>query len=251
MTAHHLVLLHGFTQTGAVWNGIASGLVSRLGHETTITSPDLPGHGVASGDGSSLATTADRLAASVERGIVIGYSMGGRVALHLALAHPDRVDGLVLIGAHPGIENEAERSDRRRDDESLAEEIETIGVEAFLARWLAQPLFAGLSDDRADLPARRANTATGLASSLRSSGVGTQVPLWDRLGAISCPTLVIAGEADTKYTGIARRTADLIAGARVAIIPGAGHAAHLERPEITVAVIADWIAGSRGDDADR
>ena len=241
MTSRHLVLLHGFTQSGAIWAGIADELAARLGPGTTISAPDLPGHGPGADRSMSLPATADHLAATLTPGIVIGYSMGGRIALHLALAHPATVEALVVIGVDPGIESDTARRDRRRADEALADEIERIGVEAFLTRWLAQPLFAGLTVDEADLTARRVNTAAGLAASLRAAGVGTQMPLWDRLGEIRCPTLVIAGEHDAKYSAIAERVAPLIPDAAVAIIAGAGHAAHLERRHDTVTVIAEWI----------
>src|SRR5690606_23536537 len=107
----------------------------------------------------------------------VGYSMGGRLALHLALARPDLVRRLVLIGATGGIDDEDDRAARRAADERLAAHLEQVGVATFVDEWLAQPLFAGLSPTAAARDERLANTAEGLASSLRLAGTGTQEPL--------------------------------------------------------------------------
>jgi 2-succinyl-6-hydroxy-2,4-cyclohexadiene-1-carboxylate synthase len=166
--------------------------------------------------------------------------MGGRVSLHAALRHPGSVHALVLIGATAGIDDEAERSARRRADEQLADRIESTGVEAFIDEWLRAPLFAGLTSETAQRDDRLRNTATGLASSLRATGTGTQAPLWDRLHEITAPVLVLAGEHDTKFRALGERMAGSMPDATFGVIADAGHSVHLEQPEATADAIAEW-----------
>jgi 2-succinyl-6-hydroxy-2,4-cyclohexadiene-1-carboxylate synthase len=228
-----LVLLHGFTQSGASWAPVVDALAGRA---APLVLPDAPGHGGSGHVAADLWATADLLAGLVPRPAYwAGYSMGGRAALHLALAHPERVVGLVLISASAGIEDRAARDARRAADEELARRVEHDGVESFLSYWMAQPLFASLSPERAGRQARMVNTAAGLASSLRLAGQGAQEPLWHRLaelGRREVPVLVLAGEDDARYVDQARRMAAAIGPtATVRLVPRAGHACHLERPE--------------------
>lgn len=230
-----VVLLHGFTQTGVSWRPV----VELLGSDVDVVTPDLPGHGTAGDVRLDLAGTAAHVADLGGRATYVGYSMGGRVALRLALDRPDLVAGLVLVGATAGIDEPAERAARREADEALARRIEAEGVDAFLADWLAQPLFAGLTPAPEDRAARRANTAAGLAASLRLSGTGTMdPPWWDELGRIDVPTTVVVGERDAKFRALGER---LVAGigprARLAVVAGAGHACHLEAPEIVARLL--------------
>jgi len=151
----------------------------------------------------------------------------------------------VLISATAGIDDPAERAARRRSDETLADRIEDEGLEPFLRWWLTQPLFATLPSEAADLDGRLGGTATGLASSLRLAGTGTQEPLWDRLDRLSMPVLVVAGELDAKYVQLAERLAAGIgSSARLAVIPGAGHACHLEQPDLCGRVIGPFLDGN-------
>jgi 2-succinyl-6-hydroxy-2,4-cyclohexadiene-1-carboxylate synthase len=167
--------------------------------------------------------------------------MGGRLCLHAALAASDAVRGLVLISATGGIDDVGERDARRRADAALADRIEAIGVPAFVDEWLAQPLFAGLDVAAQGRAERLANTAGGLASSLRRAGTGTQVPLWDRLVDLHVPTLVVAGSLDTKFVALGERLAAAIPGADLAVVDGAGHTVHLERPDDFLAVLLPWL----------
>lgn len=241
-----IVLLHGFTQTGVSWRTIAD----RLRSSWEIEAPDLPGHGTAGDLRLDLAGSAQRLAGLIggEPAIVVGYSMGGRTALRLALDHPDAVAGLVLVGATAGIDDPDERAQRRQADEALAERIEADGVAPFLDRWLAQPLFAGLDPEPGDLAARRANSAAGLASSLRLTGTATMdPPWWPELPQIAVPTLVLWGEADAKFAAIGRRLAEGIgANAETTALVGVGHAAHLEAPDAFAALVSGWAARTLG-----
>ncbi|QYG93375.1 alpha/beta fold hydrolase [Iamia sp. SCSIO 61187] len=231
-----VVLLHGFTQTSVSWRPV----VERLGPDVDVVAPDLPGHGTAGAVRLDLAGTAARVADVGGPATYVGYSMGGRVALRLALDRPDLVTGLVLVGATAGIDDAAERAARREADEALARRIEADGVEPFLERWLAQPLFAGLTPASDDLAARRANTAEGLAASLRLSGTGTMdPPWWDELGRVDAPTTIVVGERDAKFRTLGRRLAAGIGPtARLVVVAGAGHACHLEVPGSVAAVIS-------------
>ena len=167
--------------------------------------------------------------------------MGGRLCLQLALDHPGLVDRLVLVSASPGIADDAERAARRGSDDELAQGIERDGVDAFLERWLAQPMFATLPRGAAAIDERRAaNSVARLTHQLRALGQGAQPDNWSRLGELRMPVLLIAGGLDTKYVDIGRRMAAGVPHARVEIIDGAGHACHLEHPARFGQLLAAW-----------
>jgi 2-succinyl-6-hydroxy-2,4-cyclohexadiene-1-carboxylate synthase len=236
--ARPLVLLHGFTQTGASWEPVAAA----LGERYLPIAPDIRGHGAAS-EKLPVAlepVLSDLAGARPGRFTLAGYSMGGRIALHAALALPDRVEGLVLIGASPGIAEHGEREARRAADERLADEIERASIEEFAARWALNPVLAGqpASIVQAVHADRLRNTPAGLARALRSLGTGALPSLWERLAELRMPVAMVAGERDAKFVEIAQQMAALIPGASVAIVPGAGHAAHLEAPEAVAELIA-------------
>ncbi len=236
-----LVLLHGFTGSADTW----SGLTTALAADYTVIAPDLVGHGRSDAPSDVERYRMPRAAADLvalvrqlghERAAWFGYSLGGRTALQVVADHPGAVGALILEGASPGIADADERAARVRSDEAMAERVERDGVEAFVDTWEQVPLFASQlalpAGTRAAIRATRtANTATGLANSLRGMGAGAQDPMLDRLAAIDVPTLLIAGELDTKYVGIARDMARTMPDATMHAIEGAGHAAHLERPE--------------------
>lgn len=233
------VLVHGFTQTSASWAPVLE-LGAVPGEAVCV---DLPGHGWSGDVAGDLWATGDLLA-EVAQGAPaswVGYSLGGRCCLHLALAHPDLVRSLVLVSATAGIDDPDERAGRRERDEALADRIEQIGVPAFLDEWLAQPLFAGLTPANNGREARLANTAEGLASSLRRAGTGSQEPLWGRLAEIQAPVLLIAGAQDERFVAHAERMGTLLPHAEVEIIPDAGHTAHLEQPAAFAAVLEAWL----------
>ena len=241
-----VVLAHGFTQTARSWATFTT-LLRAATPDVETVAVDLPGHGDsdASPD-ADLWASADQLVARGGPGTYVGYSMGGRVALHAALTQPDEVRALVLIGATAGIDDPAERQARRDADDRLAGHIESVGVPTFIDEWLANPLFAGLTEATAQRADRLRNTAAGLSASLRATGTGTQTPLWDRLGEIECPVLVLVGERDEKFTELGQRLVDGIIDAELVVVPDAGHSVHLERPEATVAAIGAWLATAPG-----
>lgn len=234
-----LALVHGFTQTGRSWAQVAPDLA--VDHEVVVV--DAPGHGGSADARVDLVAGADLLLEATGPATLIGYSMGARLCLHAGLAHPDEVAGLVLLGGTAGLDDPADRSARVARDRATAARIAEVGLQAFLAEWVAQPLFAGVPADRVDLADRARNTIRGLQSSLELAGTGAQEPLWGRLGELSMPVLVVAGEHDAKFSALAERLAAGIgAGAELALIPGAGHAAHLEQPEAFTAVVRRWLA---------
>lgn len=231
------MLFHGFTQTRRSWGAFGQ----RLAGSREVVTLDAPGHGDAAGWHAGLWEGAAGMAELAGGGTYVGYSMGGRFALHAALSHPDLVRRLVLISTTAGIDDPAERAARRAADDALAARVEREGVAAFVAWWLAQPMWATLPPEAAGAEERAANTAAGLATSLRLAGTGTQDPLWNRLGEIRMPVLVVAGAADTKYAALARRLGAGLADAEVVVVPGAGHACHLERPDTVATVVAGWL----------
>ena len=247
-TRDRFVLAHGFTQTARSWSGF-EGLLAYLLPDITTLAVDLPGHGYAADLKGDLWGSAEHLISQGGRATYVGYSMGGRVGLHAALAHPDRVEALVLIGATAGLDSESERLHRRAADEALAARIESIGVPAFIDEWLANPLFAGLGEEQAQRSDRLRNTSEGLATSLRSTGTGTQEPLWDRLADIDIPVLVIAGERDDKFRAIGERLSAGLPRSTFEIVSEAGHSVHLQQPATTAQILSDWHLGLARDGA--
>ncbi len=234
-----LVWLHGFTQTRQSAHQFRTILAGS--HELLVA--DLPGHGEASAVRATLNETADLLASSLPDGPVAlgGYSMGARVALHVALRHRRRVSALVLLGASRGIEDEDERRARVYRDEALAERVETVGTEQFLDEWLAQPMFSTLPPDPLERRAR-SHDAAGLASSLRLCGTGTQEFLGPRLLSLTQPTLCLAGELDAKFLFEARAIAAGAPDAAGEVGPASQHAAHLEDPEGCAQLVSAFLA---------
>ncbi len=246
-----ILLVHGFTGSATTWK--TSG--DYLSGMTTIA-PDLLGHGDSDcppeRDRYSMPTAVDDLVRLIRqlsfgRVVVLGYSMGGRLAMHLALRAPEIVEALVLESTSAGIESRQERLARATSDEQLADEIERDGISAFVARWEALSLFAS----QANLPAatreslrrqRLKQNPHGLANSLRGMSVGFQESLWPRLPELLMPKLIIAGALDRKYCDIARTMSEALPDARLSIIPDAGHAVHLERPDAFWQAVRTFLA---------
>lgn len=241
-TGPRVVLVHGFTQNRDCWGPVFVDLVRD--HE--VCRVDAPGHGRSSSFHAGLRTGARLIADQGGRATYLGYSMGARFLLHLALANPELVERLVLIGATGGIDDPDERAARRAQDEAMAQRVERDGVDAFVDAWLAQPLFAGLTPEVQFRDARSESTVEGLAESLRQAGTGAQDPLWERLHRLDMPVLLVAGGLDTKFTELAHRLRESIGdNATVAIVEGAGHAAHLERSDEFLAVLRSWLGATR------
>jgi 2-succinyl-6-hydroxy-2,4-cyclohexadiene-1-carboxylate synthase len=174
---------------------------------------------------------------------VVGYSMGGRLALHAALREPERFGALVLVGVTAGIADSSEREERRRSDESLAEWMERRSIDEVVARWEQQPVFASQSNDLRDeqRPGRLSHDPERLAQLLRSAGQGASPPVWHRLSDLRGPVLLTAGEQDRRYATAARRMAEEIPTARVRLVRDAGHAPQLEAPDEFAALLREFL----------
>jgi 2-succinyl-6-hydroxy-2,4-cyclohexadiene-1-carboxylate synthase len=207
---------------------------------------DAPGHGLSAAVKADLQDGADLMVERVSGPAAwVGYSMGGRFALHVALRHPAAVSRLVLISTTAGIDDSEERRRRQESDALLAARVEEVGVRAFVNEWLSQKLFATLPAEAAALESRLGGTAAGLASSLSLAGAGSQEPLWDRLHTLRMPVLVIAGSLDSRYSSLgARLAAGIGPNAGLAIIEGAGHACHLERPRAFLDALLPFLSPS-------
>ncbi len=228
--------LHGFTQTKESWLPVVESLTVAL--EATLI--DAPGHGESPADGRTLPRSADDVSECMPTGVLVGYSMGARMALHTALQHPEKVRALVLVSGTPGLRSELERAERRGADEVLARHIEEIGVSRFIPEWLSNPMFEGLSAQYADTPKRNTNTEQGLANSLRYAGTGTQEPLWDQLKNLHMPVLIITGERDQKFTVFGREMSAEIPNCEYRLMTGVGHTCHLEDISQFVQIFEDW-----------
>jgi 2-succinyl-6-hydroxy-2,4-cyclohexadiene-1-carboxylate synthase len=236
-----VVLLHGFTQSARSWGPVAA----QLAIKHRVITIDAPGHGASAGVRAGISDGADLMVvAAPSPAAWVGYSMGGRFALQVALRHPESVSRLVLVSTTAGIDDPDDRARRREADERLATRIEAEGVEPFLREWLSQPLFSNLPPEAAGLESRLGSTAEGLASSLRLAGAAEQEPAWQRLRSLSMPVLVVTGGLDAKYAAIGERLVSGIGtNARLCVIAGAGHACHLERPEAFVEAVTPFLAG--------
>lgn len=233
-----LVFLHGFTNTGASWEPVVAALPERY----RALTPDIRGHGAA-GDVRpvSLEAVITDVAALADGALeVVGYSMGGRLALHMASTLPGRVRRLVLIGVSPGLADADERAARRAADEALANEVETMTIERFAERWAQTPVLAGQPPEvaAAATTQRLRNSPAGLASALRGLGTGALPSLWGRLGEITIPVELVVGERDPKFRATAERMADALPHATVRVVPDAGHAVHIEQPGVVADIIA-------------
>ena len=246
-----LLLLHGFTGSSASWERV----LPELAGAYRVIAVDLLGHGMSDAPAeparygmvpvaADITALLDHL--GIDRAHLFGYSMGGRLALYLALLLPERWHSLTLESSSPGLVTREERAERAARDEELAAFIETEGIAAFVDYWAQLPLFA--SQQR--LPAavqekhrrqRLQNNPAGLVGSLRGMGTGVQPSLWAQLGELALPTLLLAGALDDKFVAFAQRMARVIPGATLAMVPGAGHTIHLEQPELWLQLSRDWL----------
>jgi 2-succinyl-6-hydroxy-2,4-cyclohexadiene-1-carboxylate synthase len=234
-----IVLLHGFSGTRRLWDGVVS-LLDRERYRPLAL--DLPGHGQSADCERPICfpgCVETVLAQAPESFALCGYSMGGRVALHVALAAPERVRRLVLVSSTAGIEDPAEREQRRQADARLADRLEARPLEEFIERWRAQPLFAGESLEAGRLARedQRRNRPDALASALRGLGTGEMQPLWDRLAELSMPVSVLVGERDRKFRALGRRMVDRLADGTLLVLDG-GHALALENPAAVARALA-------------
>lgn len=246
-----MLILHGFTGSSRSWPPeIIDGLASS-GRLPILV--DLPGHGRHVGEFELGRFTLETVFRDLDRASgpdpcpVVGYSMGGRLALAYAVCHPHRVSHLVLESASPGLRTEAERARRRDSDDALASRIEREGIEAFVRAWEMLPLF----ESQRALPAevqeaqrarRRLNDPRSLAAALRSLGTGALPSYWEDLERLDMPVLLIVGALDRKFTSLAEEMMRLLRRGRTVVVEDAGHAVHLERPDAWIASVLPFLA---------
>ncbi len=248
-----LLLLHGFTGSGENW----ADHVPALAQHYRVITLDILGHGRTDAPPDPTRYTMKKVAEDVtavlhQSSIVnlLGYSMGGRLALYLATHYPHLFRALILESASPGLETEPERAARRTRDEALADRIEGEGMAAFVDYWESLPLWASQQqltpEKRAALRLQRLNNnPTGLANSLRGMGTGAQPSLWPQLPTLTLPTLLLAGKLDEKFVGINRRMHDLLLNSQLEIMAGAGHTVHLERPYAFQQTVLTFLDGQK------
>lgn len=233
-----ILFLHGFMGSKSDWTAVMAALEGSF----RCVAVDLPGHGTSLGlppetytiEGAARAVVGVLDELGIERPVVAGYSMGGRLALYLALRYPERCTGIFLESASPGLEDEAEREERRKSDDEKAARLEAGSFEEFLESWYRQPIFASLARDegllRRTVEARRDNVPAELARSLRGMGTGSQPSLWKELAGLKTPALAVAGGRDEKFVDVARRMAGIGPNVRAVVVDGAGHNVHAEAP---------------------
>lgn len=234
-----IVFLHGFLGSGSDWLPFARKLEARF----CSILVDLPGHGEAAipADGEAdgfFMRTVEALAGEIRRlsagpCVLVGYSMGGRIGLALALRHPKLFSKVVIVSSSPGLRTEEERAARRKSDEGIARKIER-NFEGFIDFWYDQPLFATLKSHalfREVEAQRKQGSPQNLARALRLLGTGNQPSFWRELAGNRLPMLFCVGEKDTKYVQIGHRMAEHCPESRLEFFEGCGHTLHIEEPE--------------------
>ena len=239
-----VVFLHGFLGSSGDWHDT----IAHLSDGCCCIAIDLPGHGRTPCNLDTFDDACDHIiktVASLNRTdvVLVGYSMGGRLALNSVLRSPQSFRMLVLESASPGLSSVEEREARRHHDERIAHELETRPFDEFLDNWYSQPVFASLKpEQRQHMKSRRLqNNPMALARVLRACSVGRQPPLWDRLPELTVPLRVVAGEKDNKYVDIAGQIGTTGSDVQVAISPGCGHNTHFESAEYFARLLTDWM----------
>lgn len=247
-----LMLLHGFTGASTTWSELAKYLNS----DYMCVMPDMIGHGKTSsplnGDHYEITTVASHLIKildelQVKKVDLLGYSMGGRVALAFAVNYPERVGKLILESASPGLETEEQRKERRKNDQQLATSILKNGVRAFVDYWERIPLFASQlllpAEKKEQLRKQRLNnSAHGLANSLLYMGTGSQPSYWQQLVNLRMEVLFLAGSLDRKFCTIAEKMQKMTPFSKKMIVSNCGHAIHVEDCEKFGTIVSEFLS---------
>lgn len=241
-----LVLVHGFAQTPASWKPT----IEALPRGFKVAAPELPGHGATAlkiGDPSpKLARRV--VTAAIDRvggpAVLWGYSQGARVALDVALERPNAVLALVLESGLAGIDDPVARADRRSRDDALSRRIERASIDQFVSLWERTPALGDPSEKivQAQRPDRLRHDPVALAAALRGLGQAAYEPMWERLGEIKVPVLLITGELDETYVRHAERLLQLLPQGEHRSVAETGHSVHIAAPEISAGLVADFIA---------
>ncbi len=250
-----VVFLHGFTGSGDDWMSVIKDLddvcdpitINLVGHGTDDPPQDTSYYTIEE-QVKRIRSIADRV--SLDKFVLAGYSMGGRIALHFAVNHPDRLYGLILESTTAGIEDDDERKQRVASDEELAQFIESNDITAFTDRWMNLPLFASQSrlpgGIREEIRAKKLkNSGTALANTLRAAGTGQMQPVWKHLPELTFPVLLITGSIDEKFTGINKRMASKLPDCSHKIIEDTGHNVHLEQPDLYCRIVKEFVSAIR------
>lgn len=247
-----IVFLHGFTGNSASWYQPTKELHSQF----TCIFIDLIGHGKTDCPTNFSSYQIEKVARDITHILdvlnisnthLVGYSMGGRVALATSILYPSRIKSLILESSSPGLRTSEERIARRNSDELLARRIEQDGIEAFINYWESIPLFASQKalpneKQQAIRKQRLVNNPVGLANSLRGMGTGSQPSYWARLNEIKFPLLLLCGELDEKFCRIAEEMCSSIQNAKMEKIKEAGHAIHVEQPQFFGKIINEFVS---------
>ena len=249
-----LVFLHGFLGSGKSWHDIAQ----TFSENYFCILPDLIGHGENTNHDINSPLNFDVLIEWLARLLdkipapkihLVGYSLGGRVALHFATHYPERVHSLVLESASPGIVDEDERAKRLAEDSARAESILKDGMSAFVEKWYQMSLFASLNNHPETLSpikdAAKQNDPRWMAKAVVELSPGLQTPLWDSLSIFSFPVLLVAGEKDEKYVQVIRKMAGMISNSQSVIVTEVGHNTHAEQPETYISLLKDFLSRDR------
>lgn len=245
-----ILFLHGFLGAHDEW----AGFMEPLSAEFRCLAVDLPGHGKTpacddtafySFEGAARAILCFLREQHVQRTHLVGYSMGGRLALYLAVHHPEVCDRLIIESSSPGLLASDEAAARRAHDAKWAARFEREPLDAVVDDWYRQPLFATLHDHPAAFARLRErrlrNRASEVGLSMRGMSVGVQESLWDRLAVLDRDVLLVVGEKDRKYRLVADRMSDLSGRIRTVMVSGAGHNAHVEQPAEFGRILADAV----------
>ncbi|MGM9929940.1 MAG: 2-succinyl-6-hydroxy-2,4-cyclohexadiene-1-carboxylate synthase [Bacillus sp. (in: firmicutes)] len=250
-----ILFLHGFTGCASTWNEI----VTRFSEHYTCIMPDLLGHGETDGPNDSKRYAVEQAARDLKHILqvlqipkvhVIGYSMGGRLALSFALLYSENVQTLTLESASPGLRSEEEREARRKQDALLAKRISEEGIASFVSYWERIPLFQSqekLSDDRKQSihQQRLRNSAIGLVNSLKGMGTGSQPSWWEDLHKLTMPVLLVTGELDQKFCQIASSMWECIPICQWQVVKEIGHAIHVEDSEKFGRIVSEFVQNRR------
>lgn len=247
-----LLLLHGFTGDSSTWTPFCP----VWGRHSKLIIPDIIGHGASESPEDVNRYTIESVAQDlillldqleIDQIDLLGYSMGGRLALTIAILYPERVRKLILVSASPGLKTNEERKLRRMKDEELANFINDRGIVSFVDYWEAIPLFSTMSSLPYSIKElireqRLSNNAQGLRNSLIGMGTGSQPSWWDKLDGLVCEVLLLTGEKDEKFCKIAETMLEYMRNASWIVINNGGHAIHVEQREKFDTIVSDFLS---------